>query len=113
MDAEFVCSSGIRLGIAKGCDGLDGMILLVSAIFALRTSWKKQWIGALAGCGFLYAVNLLRIVSLYFLFKYKPALFDPMHSFYWQFIFIACAMIFYLVWMDWAAPVATKKTTSS
>ncbi len=58
--------SGDRsITIEKGCEGIEGISLLLAAISAYNGRGREKLIGALAGVAAVYIFNLLRIISLY------------------------------------------------
>ena len=57
----------LRIPIVRGCNGVEAVIILVSAMLAFPAPWKHRLIGI--GLGFLaiQALNLVRIISLFYL----------------------------------------------
>jgi len=84
--------------IKAGCTGIEPIIILVSAIFAFRASWKAKCYGAFLGILILQGVNLVRIVSLVYLGINHPQYFSDAHTFIWQIVIIALSLLLWTLW---------------
>ncbi|HDZ89456.1 MAG TPA: hypothetical protein ENH37_02135 [Deltaproteobacteria bacterium] len=91
-------SGSFRVRIIGGCEGTEGMLLLVAAMWAFEMSIKRKILGSLIGCFVVYLANLIRIVVLYYCLKYKPDLFDLVHIYIGQILIIFIALIFFIAW---------------
>jgi exosortase family protein XrtM len=65
--------------VGQGCDGLDCLLLLVSAMLAFPMVARKKAIGIAIGVPLLYGCNLLRITGLYYVQRHCPQYFQFMH----------------------------------
>lgn len=90
---------GVTVDIVKGCEGFEIMLLLVAALLAYPMAWKRRLPGMLAGCLFVYLLNLLRLVSLFYVARYQRDLFDAIHLSLWQSILIILATLFFVFWI--------------
>jgi exosortase H (IPTLxxWG-CTERM-specific) len=97
-----IVGPGFSLIIRRGCDGLETTALFVAAVLAFPSPWRKKLLGLLVGTVFLLGLNILRIVSLFFIGVYFPKLFQVMHADVWQVAFILVAVIFWALWIQWA-----------
>ena len=95
-------SGDITLTVEKGCDGIAGMLLLTAAMLAFPARWKKKAVGIVAGVALMYVANLLRIILLYFTFKYHSDMFDIMHTLIGQTVIIFVGVLFFAFWTDGA-----------
>lgn len=93
--------TGAAVSIQPGCNGVEAMIVVLAAILATPASWKQQWVGL--GVGFLaiQALNLLRIISLFYLLQWNPAWFEWAHLYLWQALIMLDGLIVYLLWVRW------------
>ncbi|MEO7432479.1 MAG: exosortase H, partial [Dokdonella sp.] len=59
--------ANFAISIERGCNGVEAVIILVSAMLAFPAPWKHKMIGI--GLGFLaiQALNIVRIISLFYL----------------------------------------------
>lgn len=92
-------SDGFSVNILKGCNGAYVIAIYLSAVFAFPSGWKPKLIGSLIGIPAVQAINLVRIVSLYYLGVRRPDLFESFHYHVWQVVVIVLSMA---VWIAWA-----------
>jgi exosortase family protein XrtM len=76
---NHLLSAKANLEIVRGCDGAGVLFLVVSAIVAFPSTWRRKLIGLLLGIGLIYLLNLLRISILYFVIAYRPDWFQLIH----------------------------------
>ena len=98
VEDRTIRSGDFRVRIGWGCEGAEGMLILVAAIWAFQMSVGKKIWGSLIGLFILYISNLFRIVVLYYLLKYKPDVFDVAHIYIGQILLILIAFIFFIFW---------------
>ncbi|MEZ5452872.1 MAG: exosortase H [Thiothrix sp.] len=91
--------NGFAVSIEPGCNGVEAMIVLLSAIIAfpapLAYKVKGLWWGFLA----IQAMNLLRIISLFYLGQWSRELFDWTHLYIWQALIMLDALVVFLIWI--------------
>ena len=83
------------------------MIVVLAAILATPAPWPQKGIGV--GVGFLaiQLLNLVRIISLFYLLQWHPVWFEWAHLYLWQALIMLDGLIVYLLWVRWLpAPVA-------
>ena len=93
----------ISLTVAKNCDAMDVNILFVAAIVAFPTGWRRRAVGIGLGVLGLAAINILRIVSLYYVGVRFPRHFEVVHAELWPFAMVAVAVMAFVLWSRWAA----------
>ena len=64
-------STGFAVSIERGCNGIEAVIILASAIFAFPAPWKHKLAGFAVGFVAIQALNLVRIISLFYLGQYS------------------------------------------
>ena len=92
--------------IYNGCNGLITSLIFISAVLAFPTSWRARAIGAVGGLLAIQAINLVRIVSLFYIGVYFPQYFSQSHIFVWQSIVILAGVALWIVWAHHAAKPA-------
>ena len=106
----LVTTPGAPLDIRRGCDAVDPTALFVAAVLAFPAGFKFKIPGALLGTLILAVVNLIRIVSLFFVRMYLDDWwFEVMHVDVWQVAFIALALLLWILWAAWATRVRSPK----
>jgi len=93
-----IYSSGFAVDVRNGCNGVEAIIILVSAILAFPSSLQSRLLGILVGSVVLEMLNVVRIVSLYLLGFYNRELFDLFHSAVWQVLIILASVGIFVVW---------------
>lgn len=88
---------GIR--IVAGCNGVEAVLILVSAVLAFPAPWKHKLAGILLGFVAIQALNLVRIISLYYLQRWNTVWFEWFHLYLWQALIILDALVFWLIWL--------------
>ena len=97
----------VSLEVVRGCDGAGTLFLLTAAILTFSTSLKYKFFGLLTGITLLVAINLLRIIGLYFVMAYHGQWFTPIHTFFAPTFIIIIGCLFFAGWTQLAA----KKNT--
>lgn len=92
-------STGQAVQIAAGCNGVEALIILFSAIVAFPSSFKHKLYGIVLGFFGIQILNLVRIISLYYLLQWDKNWFDWFHLYLWQALIILDALIIWLVWL--------------
>jgi exosortase H (IPTLxxWG-CTERM-specific) len=99
---------GIR--IVAGCNGVEAVLILVSAMLAFPAPWKYKLAGIGLGFIAIQALNLVRIISLYYLQCWNEVWFQWFHLYLWQALIMLDALMFFLIWLRWLprtpAPIA-------
>lgn len=95
-------SGRYSLTIERGCDALDPSALFLAGVLAFPSALMAKLPGMLMGTLCLMVLNLVRIVSLYYVGVYIPGWFHIMHVDVWQAAFILIAIVFWVLWALWA-----------
>ena len=89
--------------IYNGCNGLITSLIFVSGVLAFPASWRAKAVGVIAGLLAIQALNLVRIVSLYYIGVFLPDYFDESHILIWQSLVILAGVGLWIVWARSAA----------
>lgn len=105
-DSVTVSGQSIRgrynLTIERGCDAIEPSALFLAGVLAFPAAAMSKIPGILIGTFCLMAINLVRIVSLFYVGIHKPEWFHVMHVDVWQALFIFLAILFWVLWALWA-----------
>lgn len=99
---ESINSPRGSLRIARGCDAVQPSALFVAAVLASPVSMWAKLPGMILGTVLLILLNLVRIVSLFYIQIYFPRAFEVMHIEVWQALFIFLAIALWAWWAWWA-----------
>ncbi len=110
-----ISSPRFSVRIKSGCDAIEATMLFVCAILAFPADWLRKVTGIIVGTFVLAALNLVRIVSLFFIGVYFRHMVDFMHIEVWQGLFIIFAVMLWVVWLLWITrnSLRTETITSS
>jgi exosortase H (IPTLxxWG-CTERM-specific) len=89
------------VSIEAGCNGVEAGIILISAMLAFPAPLKAKLMGILIGNLTVQALNLLRIVSLFYLGQWDETLFEWAHLYVWQALIMLDVLVVFLVWLRW------------
>jgi exosortase H (IPTLxxWG-CTERM-specific) len=92
-------STGFAVQIAPGCDGIEAVIILVSAILAFPAPWKHRVVGMVIGFFAIQGLNLVRIISLFYMGQWNQTWFDWFHLYLWQALIVLDALAVWLIWL--------------
>ncbi len=89
------------LNIKRGCDAIQASVFFVFLVLAspLRTPLLKRLPAVVVGMALLLLINLVRIISLYYIGVYFPGAFKTMHVEVWQALFIFLPLFLWVLWV--------------
>ncbi len=88
--------------IVPGCDAIEPIAAYICAVLASPVLVWSKLPGIVVGVLALSLVNLGRLVSLFFVKMFIPSVFDMMHEEIWQAGVVLVAVVFWVVWVQWA-----------
>jgi len=95
-----VSSSRFSINIAMGCDGVEASSLFLSGVLAFPTSWRARLIGLALGAPLIHAINLARLVGLYYAGVYFPSAIEELHVYVAQTIVILLSTAILILWLE-------------
>jgi exosortase H (IPTLxxWG-CTERM-specific) len=93
--------SGVGISVEAGCNGVEACIMLAAALFAYPAALRARMAGLLAGSVAIQLLNLVRIVSLYYLAQWSTPAFEFAHLYLWQALIMLDVLVVWLVWLRW------------
>jgi exosortase H (IPTLxxWG-CTERM-specific) len=85
--------------IEAGCNGVEATIVLVAAILAFPASWKHKLLGLLVGIVAVQGLNIVRVISLFYLGQWNFTAFEWAHLYVWQALIMLDVMVVWLLWV--------------
>jgi exosortase H (IPTLxxWG-CTERM-specific) len=89
---------GFAVRVENGCNAINVTILLWSAILVYPAPWVQKLKGLAAGTLILHAINLLRIISLYYLGRYNKSWFEFAHLYLWESLIVVDTLVIFWGW---------------
>ncbi|MEO8803218.1 MAG: exosortase H [Rudaea sp.] len=106
-------ATGGGIEIVAGCNGVEAVLILVSAILAFPAPLKNKLVGIALGFVAIQTLNLVRIISLFYLHEWNQVWFEWFHLYLWQALIILDALVFWLIWLRWLPPVRRSAPAAS
>ncbi|WP_457668054.1 exosortase H [Thiolapillus sp.] len=91
--------TGFAVAIEAGCNGVEATIVLIAAMLATPAPWKLKFIGIVSGFLAIQSMNLLRIITLFYLGQWNKTAFDWAHLYIWQALIMLDVLIVFLIWL--------------
>lgn len=91
--------TGFGVSIEPGCNGIEACIVLFAAMMAFPSTWKHKLAGLVAGFAAVQALNVVRVISLFYLGQWNTAVFNFAHEFLWQGLIMLDVLIVWLLWV--------------
>ncbi len=85
--------------VRDGCNGANVVILLWAAMLAYPTGRRWKAVGLGAGLAAIMPLNLLRLITLFYLGQYHPSAFEFAHLYLWEMLIIMDAMAVFALWV--------------
>ena len=95
------------LVIERGCDAIEPSALFLAGVLAFPAAFAIKLPGMLIGTVCLMVLNLVRIISLFYVQIYYPRAFHTMHVDVWQSLFVFLAIAAWVLWALWATKPRT------
>jgi exosortase H (IPTLxxWG-CTERM-specific) len=92
-------TSGFAVSIEAGCNVVEASIVLIAAIAAFPANWRVKLVGIGLGILAVQGMNLLRIISLFYLGQWNQTAFEWAHLYIWQSLIILDVLVVFLVWL--------------
>lgn len=91
--------TGFGVSIEPGCNGVEACIVLFAAVMAFPSTWRHKLVGLLAGFVAVQALNIVRVISLYYLGQWNTQVFNFAHEYLWQALIMLDVLIVWLLWV--------------
>ena len=98
VSGTLLISDNFVANVVAECTAIGPIILYIGAVVAYPASKRAKLAGVAAGVVVLTAVNLVRIISLFWIGEAYPEYLDVVHLLVWQSVIILLAIIMWLLW---------------
>ncbi len=99
VDGVSLYSPLLNMRIVAECTAITPTMVFVAAILAFPSPLSAKFKGILVGFVTLYLINIVRVVSLYYIGTHYPTHMEFAHTVVWQVIMILIAIG---LWSYWA-----------
>jgi len=92
-------TNGFAVSIEAGCNGVEATIVLLAAMLAFPAPWTRKLTGLAIGIVAVQGLNVVRVVSLFYLGQWDREWFEWAHLYVWQALIMLDVLIVWLVWV--------------
>ena len=92
-------ANGFAVSIEAGCNGIEACIVLVAAVLAFPAPWRNKLIGLCAGIVAVQGLNIVRVISLFYIGQWNMQAFEWTHLYVWQALNMLDVLVVWLVWV--------------
>jgi exosortase H (IPTLxxWG-CTERM-specific) len=92
-------ANGFSVSIEAGCNGIEATIVLLAAVLAFPAPWRHKLVGLAAGIVAVQGLNIVRIVSLFYLGQWDRQWFEWAHLYAWQALIMLDVLVVWLIWV--------------
>ena len=99
--------SGFAVSIEAGCNGVEASIVLIAGVLAFPATWGQRLAAITLGFTAIQVLNVLRIVSLFYLGQWNLEIFELTHLYFWPVLIMLDVLLvfaFYLRWLSRSEP---------
>jgi exosortase H (IPTLxxWG-CTERM-specific) len=92
-------SNNFAVSIEAGCNGVEATLVLIAAMLAFPAPWKHRVLGIVAGVLAVQLLNVLRVISLFYLGQWDRQIFEWAHLYVWQALIMLDVLVVWLIWV--------------
>ena len=110
VSGRNLTSPRFAVTIYNGCNGLITSLIFISGVLAFPATLRAKVLGVIGGLLAIQAINLVRIISLFYIGVFLPQFFSQSHIFVWQSLVILFGVA---LWVLWAQRYGGSRTATS
>jgi len=92
-------TNGFAVSIEAGCNGVEATLVLLAAMLAFPAPWKHKFLGLVIGIVAVQLLNILRVISLFYLGQWNYDVFEWAHLYVWQALIMLDVLVVWLIWV--------------
>lgn len=98
-DTLIAPGNGFSMKIMPGCDGVNVVMLLWSALLAWPAGLSVKLKGILFGALAIEAANMIRLIALYYLGQWNATWFEWVHVYVGEIAIMILGLAFFALWI--------------
>ena len=92
-------TNGFAVSIEAGCNGVEATLVLLAAMLAFPAPWRHKAVGLVIGILAVQLLNILRVISLFYLGQWNYDVFEWAHLYVWQALIMLDVLVVWLIWV--------------
>jgi exosortase H (IPTLxxWG-CTERM-specific) len=92
-------TNGFSVSIEAGCNGVEATLVLLAAMLAFPAPWKHKVVGLAIGILAVQLLNIMRVISLFYLGQWNYDVFEWAHLYVWQALIMLDVLVVWLIWV--------------
>lgn len=92
-------ATGFGVSIEPGCNGVEACIVLFAAVIAFPSTWRHKLLGLAAGFVAVQGLNVVRVISLFYIGQWNTQVFNFAHEYLWQGLIMLDVLVVWLLWV--------------
>jgi len=93
--------SGFAVSIEAGCNGVEASIVLIAGVLAFPATWLQRFAAIVLGFIAIQLLNILRIVSLFYLGQWNFDIFEWTHLYLWPVLIMLDVLLVFALYLRW------------
>jgi len=98
VHGTLVSSSLGTVEIVRECTGVYPTAMFIAAVLAYPTTWMRRLAGIVSGVLAIQVLNVIRVISLAWILKNHPHVFETAHLVVWQSLMVFLTVLIWVVW---------------
>ncbi len=96
------------VSIESGCNGVEATIVLIAGVLAFPATWTQRLTAILLGFLAIQALNLVRIISLFYLGQWNFDIFTWTHLYLWPVLIMLDVLLVFAVYLRYLTPATAE-----
>ena len=92
-------TNGFAVAIEAGCNGVEATLVLFAAMLAFPAPWTYKVVGLVIGIAAVQLLNILRVISLFYIGQWNYDVFEWAHLYVWQALIMLDVLVVWLIWV--------------
>jgi len=99
VEGDQILIAPTAIEINYECTGVYVLLILFTFLLAYPATWRARILGAALGTAALTLLNVTRIAILVRVVEMQPKLFDYLHEYVWQGLFLVLVIAYAMTWV--------------
>ena len=92
------------VSIEAGCNGVEATIVLIAGVIAFPATWLQRLAAILIGFAAIQLLNVVRIISLFYLGQWNIEIFSWTHLYLWPVLIMLDVLLVFALYLRYLAP---------